>query len=81
MPMVRTYSLRFSLFLAAVALLSPAARADNWPAWRGADGMGRCKETDLPVKWSPTENVRWKVKLPGDGNSTPVVWGDRVFVT
>ena len=79
--MVRTYSLRFSPFFAAVALLSPAARADNWPAWRGADGMGRCKETDLPVKWSPTENVRWKVKLPGDGNSTPVVWGDRVFVT
>jgi outer membrane protein assembly factor BamB len=58
-----------------------AARADNWPAWRGPTGQGSSAETDLPVKWSTTENVKWKVPLPAEGNSTPVVWGDKVFVT
>ena len=53
----------------------------NWPAWRGSDGMGNCSEKGLPTRWSATENVRWKVPLPERGNSTPVVWGDRVFVT
>jgi outer membrane protein assembly factor BamB len=71
-----TYSC--TLFL---ALLTATARADNWPAWRGPTGDGQCAERDLPLKWSATENVRWKVKLPGPGNSTPVVWGERVFVT
>jgi outer membrane protein assembly factor BamB len=55
--------------------------ADNWPAWRGADGMGHSKEKDLPVKWSATENVKWKIDLPGPCNSTPIVWGDKVFLT
>ncbi len=63
------------------SVLSTPARADNWPAWRGPTGQGHSAETDLPVKWSATENVKWKVPLPDEGNSTPVVWGDRVFVT
>jgi outer membrane protein assembly factor BamB len=74
----RTFSLSSVVLLAA---LVPSVRADNWPAWRGADGTGRCAERDLPVKWSADENVRWKVKLPGPGNSTPVVWGERIFLT
>lgn len=49
--------------------------------WRGANGDGTCTESNLPEKWSATENVVWKVKLPERGNSTPVVWGDKVFVT
>jgi outer membrane protein assembly factor BamB len=57
------------------------ARAENWPAWRGPRGDGTSAETGLPTSWSPTENVRWKARLPGPGNSTPVVWGDRVFLT
>jgi outer membrane protein assembly factor BamB len=69
----------------AVALLLCGLRAigvaDDWPAWRGAAGQGQCAEKNLPVKWSPTENVRWKVALPSDGSSTPVVWGDKVFLT
>jgi outer membrane protein assembly factor BamB len=64
-----------------LSVLALPARADNWPAWRGPQGDGHCTETNLPVKWSRTENVRWKVPLPGPGNSTPVVWGDRIFVT
>src|SRR5438874_11707211 len=57
------------------------ARADNWPAWRGPHGTGVSGERGLPVTWSATQNVRWKVPLPGPGNSTPIVWGDRVFLT
>jgi outer membrane protein assembly factor BamB len=79
--MFRTFPLRYILILAILSVGTVRARADNWPAWRGADGMGRCAETDLPVKWSATENVRWKVKLPGPGNSTPVIWGERIFLT
>jgi outer membrane protein assembly factor BamB len=69
--------------LGALALLSFAAlgRAENWPAWRGPTGQGVSAEKDLPWKWDQGTNVRWKVALPGPGNSTPVIWGDRVFIT
>ncbi len=76
---------RLSLFALgiALALLGPAApaRAANWPAWRGPLGTGITEETKLPVKWSTTENVKWRVALPESGNSTPIVWGDRIFLT
>ena len=55
--------------------------ADNWPAWRGPTMNGYSAEKNLPVKWSATENVTWKLTLPGPGNSTPIVWGERVFIT
>jgi len=57
------------------------AYGGNWPAWRGPDGSGVSPEKNLPVRWSATENVRWKVALPDRGNSTPIVWGSRVFLT
>src|SRR6266498_622069 len=53
----------------------------NWPAWRGPLGTGITEEKDLPIKWSTTENVKWRIPLPEPGNSTPIVWGDRVLVT
>ena len=53
----------------------------NWPAWRGPHGTGVCDETNLPVRWSAGSNVQWRVELPERGNSTPIVWGNRVFVT
>lgn len=65
------------LLLAASSLL----HAGPWPAWRGPQGDGVTAETDLPLQWSATEGVRWKVALPERGNSTPVVWGDRIFLT
>ena len=74
-------SRRFAFCLASLVLSAVAARADNWPAWRGPTGQGHCAEANLPLKWSATENVKWKVPLPDVGNSTPVVWGKRVFVT
>jgi len=58
-----------------------SVQAANWPAWRGPDGNGVTTETKLPLTWSATENVKWKVALPERGNSTPIVWGDRIFLT
>jgi outer membrane protein assembly factor BamB len=73
-------SLRFLFAVASTALLS-TSHAENWPAWRGPLGTGICVEKNLPEKWSTTENVKWRVPLPEPGNSTPIVWNDRVFVT
>jgi outer membrane protein assembly factor BamB len=53
---------------------------DYWPTWRGPLYSGVAPNGDPPVKWSETKNIRWKVKLPGPGHSTPVVWGDRIYV-
>ena len=55
--------------------------AGNWPGWRGPEGTGVATETGLVETWSTNSNVRWRVDLPGPGNSSPVVWGSRVFVT
>ena len=62
-------------------MLTCAVTAAPWPGWRGADGSGICAETDLPLKWSATGQVKWKTALPERGNSTPVVWGERIFIT
>jgi outer membrane protein assembly factor BamB len=69
------------ILVIGLLLLGSPSRADNWPAWRGPHGTGVCDERGLPVSWSATKNILWKVPLPGPGNSTPVVWGDRVFLT
>jgi len=72
--------------LAAVVVLFVAtdiSQADNWPGWRGPTGMGYTAEKDLPLTWNGKtgENLLWKAPLGGIGNSSPIVWGDRVFVT
>lgn len=65
-----------------LTLVMVVSAAANWPAWRGdASGSGRAGAGDYPVQWGPDRNVRWKVELPERGNSTPIVWGDRIFVT
>src|SRR5262245_16999978 len=74
-------AIKRSLCLLTLLAYPALASADNWPTWRGPDGLGVSKEKGLPVKWSTTENVRWKVKLPAAGNSTPIIWGDKVFIT
>lgn len=53
----------------------------NWPQWRGPGGSGLSAGTAYPEEWSPTKNVAWKTAVPGRGHSSPVVWGDRVFLT
>ena len=75
---------RFLGILAASLVLagSPLVHGANWPSWRGPTNDGVTEETGLPTTWSATSgNVKWKVELPDRGNSTPVVWGDKVFVT
>jgi outer membrane protein assembly factor BamB len=65
----------------AMGLCAAVASAENWPRFRGATGQGVSAEKGLPTKWSATENVAWKVEIPGQGWSSPIVWGERVFVT
>jgi hypothetical protein len=62
-----------------VAIVGEGAR--YWPRWRGPSGQGFASGTSYPDKWSATENVLWKVRVPGEGNSSPIVWGDRIFLT
>ena len=52
-----------------------------WPGWRGPSGQGLVKGTGYPDKWSDTKNVVWRVDVPGSGNSSPIIWGDRIFLT
>jgi outer membrane protein assembly factor BamB len=55
-------------------------QAANWPRFRGPNGHGTSDEKNLPVSWSGTEMLAWKTPIPGVGNSSPVVWGDRIFL-
>ena len=69
------------IILGAVALAAAAeAGADNWPQWRGPLMNGVSREANLPLRWSPTENVAWKLPLPARSGSTPIVWGERIFL-
>jgi outer membrane protein assembly factor BamB len=80
--------------LAAQPPAAPAPAADNvrtipvtgegasyWPRWRGPSGQGMVEGTGYVDKWSNTENVKWKVSVPGDGHSSPIVWKDHLFLT
>ncbi|MBI3945432.1 MAG: PQQ-binding-like beta-propeller repeat protein [Armatimonadetes bacterium] len=67
--------------IAALALLCAAAGAGDWPQWRGPALNGSAEERRLPHAWSPTENTLWVAALPGPAAATPVVVGDRVFVS
>lgn len=74
--------MRFWLSLGFVCLTTLAsAQAGNWPNWRGPDQNGVAAGTGYPTRWSNTENVAWKVELPGRGASTPVVWNDKIILT
>ena len=55
--------------------------AQYWPRWRGPSGQGLVSGSGYPDRWSATENVLWKTPVPGDGNSSPIVWGDRILLT
>jgi outer membrane protein assembly factor BamB len=54
---------------------------DNWPQWRGPDGLGIAHATGYPLEWSPTQHIAWKTAVAGRGHSSPIVWGNRVFLT
>src|SRR5262245_23642088 len=72
------------LLVVAIAgsfVVATTSRADDWPSFRGPRGTGVSDDKAAPMTWGEKTNVRWRVALPDRGNSTPVVWGDRVFVT
>jgi len=77
--------LRLAIALFIACAYSRSVRADpandqNWPAWRGPLATGASPTADPPTTWSDTQNIKWKAEIPGEGTSTPIVWGDRVFV-
>jgi outer membrane protein assembly factor BamB len=78
---VRVNSLAFVVGALVVVTAGAPLSAENWPQWRGPLATGVSAETGLPQTWSNTENVAWKARLGGLGVSSPIVWGDRVFVT
>jgi len=67
--------------LAVILSVQASVVLANWPDWRGPGGDGRSDATDLPLNWSETENIVWKTRIHDFGHSTPVVWGDQVWLT
>jgi outer membrane protein assembly factor BamB len=72
--------LRVIQLCVVVFLLATVANAENWPHWRGPSLNGLSAEKNLPVRWSPEENIVWKLPLPGLSGSTPIIWGDLIFL-
>lgn len=74
--------MRCAVLIAALSLVgSAAAWGEDWPSWRGPREDGTSTETNLPTRWSTSENIKWKTPLPGPGNSTPILVGERIFLT
>ena len=55
-------------------------RAENWHQWRGPLATGVSPTAQPPIQWGPEKNLRWKVAVEGQGNSTPIIWGNKVFL-
>lgn len=71
----------FAFGLTLAGGLVPGAHAAHWPAWRGPNGDGTTTTVkNLPVTWSVTQNIKWKQEMPAWSGSSPVVWGDRIFL-
>ncbi|MCH9654101.1 MAG: PQQ-like beta-propeller repeat protein [Planctomycetes bacterium] len=75
------FCLQLLTFSLSVVFCTSTILAEDWPAFRGPRGNGTSLEKKVPLKWSPTENIIWKVALPAPGNSSPIVSNGRVFVT
>lgn len=57
------------------------AGIENWPIWRGPNGDGDAGDQQVPLTWSEAENILWKAEIPGEGNSSPIIYGNRIFLT
>ncbi len=68
------------LAMPLILIFSDAALAENWPGWRGPRGDGTSLEKNVPIRWSGTQNIVWKVPIPGKGHASPIVWGRHIFV-
>jgi outer membrane protein assembly factor BamB len=77
-PLFSTLSLACGVLFLTLSVNAHAF--ENWPTWRGPLATGHTDETELPVKWS-AENIQWKVDVGGRGQSSPIIWGDKIFLT
>ena len=68
------------LTLTFILSCGPPALADHWGHWRGDNGNGVSNNATPPTEWSSTKNVKWKVRIPGQGSGSPVIWEDKVYV-
>jgi outer membrane protein assembly factor BamB len=75
---MRTRRILFALVITALSIT--VAFGDNWPQWRGPSLNGVSNEKNLPVRWSPEENITWKLELPAWSGATPIIWGDLIFL-
>jgi len=73
-------SLCLTVFLLSVTV-GAAPTIPGWPQWRGPSGQGISEERNLPSEWTSAKNIKWKTAIPGRGHSSPIVWGNRIFVT
>lgn len=72
---------RFALLALTLCLAPLTATAEDWPAWRGPRLDGTSNDTNVPLRWSATDNVAWKTSIPGVGHSSPAIHGNHVFLT
>jgi outer membrane protein assembly factor BamB len=72
-----------TVMLSSLVFVSSAAASGNasWPQWRGPSGQGTSDEKNLPTEWSTTKNIKWKTPIAGRGHSSPIVWGNKIFLT
>ena len=81
--MTRLFDRRSSVLLAVVVttFVCAATILADWPRFRGPTGFGTSSDSRIPIEWSDTKNLKWKLELPGAGFSSPIVVKDRAFVT
>src|SRR5688572_2906375 len=77
---LRSSLVALGLSVGCAGLSLAASPEANWPQWRGPQANGVAPSANPPMKWSETSNVKWKVKLPGRGAATPIVWEDKIFI-
>src|SRR5258708_1338854 len=71
----------FAAVFVVIVVVALAAPAENWPQWRGPALNGTSPEKNLPVKWSATESITWKLPVQSRSGATPIVWGDYIFLS
>ena len=85
MKLFRPITIALVISLLSTVLLfgsrAVASAGANWPQWRGPSGQGVSTEKNLPREWSATKNIKWKTPIAGRGHSSPIVWGNKIFVT
>src|SRR6187549_1603931 len=80
-PPVIVRTIGILLMTALLGAAKDPAADRYWAQWRGPDATGVARHANPPLEWSETKNIKWKVEIPGRGSSSPIVWGNRIYVT